>query len=212
MRWILYMLFVLGCGAAGATGLAEAVGQGGEQEVPSREGGGLGHRSLAEPRDHCFAVGPLVSAADAGKLQEAMAEAGIAAVQREKEVESGWDYWVYIPAPPSARAAARLLEELSSSGVESVLIADGELEGAIALGIFPDQGGALERHAFLSSLGYDARIHHMQRWAREYWLLADEVPDERWWQEVLSDIPKGIVREKIYPGVCKTVASPKRIP
>ena len=212
MRWILFVLLALNAPpTVFAVELPEASGPKG---APRSDDAWQGSRSVddMEPETHCFAVGPLVSSVQASKFESAMRAGGIAARKVENEVESGWDYWVYIPPPPSARATARLLEELSSSGIESFLIADGELEGAIAMGVFPDEDGALERHLWLSNLGYDTHLYHMQRWAREYWLLADEIPDERRWRDVLKGLPRGIVQEKIYPRACKTVASPQRIP
>lgn len=218
MRWILFVLLALN--VPPLVFAVESPETGGRDGVPDGAGVLHGGDALRERQGsaggdaqaHCFAVGPLVSSLQASKLESAMNAGGIAARKVEKEVESGWDYWVYIPPPPSARATARLLEELSSSGIESFLIADGELEGAIAMGVFPDEDGALERHLWLSNLGYDTRIYHMQRWAREYWLLAEQIPDERRWRQVLQEFPRGIVQEKIYPRACKTVASPRRIP
>ena len=217
MRWFFFMLLALTALpvvlADDSSGVSKADDvQDGEVKSQSDEAWWSGRSDNDVGAEaHCFAVGPLVSSVQASELESAMAADGIAAKKVEREVESGWDYWVYIPPPPSARATARLLEELKSSGIESFLIADGELEGAIAMGIFPDEAGARERHASLSSLGYDMRIYHMQRWAREYWLLAEEIPDERLWRKMLKEFPRDIVREKIYPRACKAVASPMRI-
>lgn len=174
------------------------IDNGGSQSLSEAAGGG------------CIVVGPLASVALADRLQEALEGEGVAAKRMIREVDSGSDYWVHLQLQPSARATARLLEELKANGRESFVVSEGDLEGAIALGIYSDEEEAKANLSVLTASGYEAGIYRMQRRAREYWLLADGKPEN----ELLSAIPDFYqseeVPQKISRSSCKTVASAMR--
>lgn len=155
----------------------------------------------------CLLVGPLASVAIMERFQAAMQEKGIAAQQMIREVDSGSDYWVHLELQPSARATARLLEELKANGHESFVVSEGDLEGVIALGIYSDEQDARENLSMLTASGYDASIYRMQRRAREYWLLVDGKPGGESWNAVSDVLQLEEVPQKMSRSTCKTVAS-----
>ncbi|MCK9506551.1 MAG: hypothetical protein M0Q95_20535 [Porticoccaceae bacterium] len=167
--------------------------------------------ALPERRDvSCFLVGPLVSAKVADQVASRFKETGLAVDSGWREVESGADYWVYLPPQPSPRATTRLLQELKANQIDSFLVFEGDLEGAIALSVFNEKENAKNFQGRMFSLGYDAEIHKMQRWIREYWLLSEAVPRGEQWQQIIKPFESDGIQQKMSRRSCKTVASAMR--
>jgi hypothetical protein len=170
-----------------------------------------GAQNLPERRElACFVVGPLASIDVANNLGSQMKIQGLPVESMWREVENGADYWVYLSPLPSNRAAARLLQELSANNIDSFLVSEGELEGAIALNVFSDEREAKALQRRMESLGYEAKIHQMGRWAREYWLLSERIPSGEEWQAVAAVVEDNEIPQKMSRRSCKTVASAMR--
>lgn len=168
-------------------------------------------QSLPERRElACFVVGPLASIAVANNLGSQMKIQGLPVESMWREVENGADFWVYLSPLPSNRAAARLLQELSANDIDSFLVSEGELEGAIALNVFSDEREAKILQRRMERLGYEAKIHQMGRWAREYWLLSERVPSGAEWQAIAAVAEDNEIPQKMSRRSCKTVASAMR--
>jgi hypothetical protein len=186
--------------------LAEVGGQPAQPVLTEATG-----NALPERRDvACFIVGPLVSANVANQIAQGFQGAGFTVDSGWREVESGVDYWVYLPSQPSPRATTRLLQELKANQIDSFLVFEGDLEGAIALSVVNEEEEAKHLQARMFSLGYDAEIHKMQRWIREYWLLSDSIPDGGLWQQLVQPLETDAIQQKISRRSCKTVASAMR--
>lgn len=158
----------------------------------------------------CYLVGPLVSQAVADEVAAAFRVLGYSLESRWREVESGWDYWVYLPVQPSTRATSRLIQELSANEIDSFVISEGDLEGALAVGVFSVEENAGRQRERLEAMGYEAKIYPVQRWIREYWLLTENPPSPEDWRNLISLIPNEELPQKMSRRSCKTVASALR--
>lgn len=158
----------------------------------------------------CFLVGPLISQAVADEVAAALGVMTQSAQTHWREVESDVDYWVYLPAQPSTRATSRLIQELSANEIDSFVISEGDLEGALAVGVFSVKENAERQMQRLESMGYESGIHPVQRWIREYWLLSEDTPSPDEWRKITNSISNEELPQKMSRRSCKTVASALR--
>jgi hypothetical protein len=117
---------------------------------------------------------------------------------------------VYLPAQPSTRATSRLIQELSANEIDSFVISEGDLEGALAVGVFSVKENAEKQKQRLESMGYESGIHPVQRWIREYWLLSEDTPSPEDWRKITNSISNEELPQKMSRRSCKTVASALR--
>lgn len=155
----------------------------------------------------CLVVGPLGSMDQVLKLEQRIGEAGFLPLRKSRQLESGADYWVFLQAQPSSRATTRLLQELRANGIDSFVVAEGELEGAIGVGIYSDQQSAEARLSRLEGLGYSVGIHEMQRWIKQYWVLVENDKPSVSWGVLKDRLKEQSTPQKIYSSSCQTVAS-----
>ncbi len=198
-------------GALGATDpgvrtlvlLGEAQPESGEVERRDEES-----HSLPQRREQaCFLVGPLVSMATAEAIAGQLESSGLTLEKRWREVAGGVDYWVHLPPQPSMRATTRVLQELKANNIDSFVFSEGELDGAIALGVYSDQAAAETQRQRFVELGYDASVYGMERLLREYWLLSDTVPDPGALDGLTQILGDREIGQNISPRSCLAVAS-----
>jgi hypothetical protein len=115
-------------------------------------------------RRHCERIGPFDSRAGA---EAATARAGgldLAAQVRVRSVVEGTpDHQVFLPPLPSLDRARLRVRELRALGVDSFVMDDGGLEGAISIGLFTGRERAEARREEVSELGYEVRIRTLER-------------------------------------------------
>ncbi len=92
---------------------------------------------------------------------------------------------VYIEPLLSAQSAQREFRVLQASGVDSFIIADGELQNGISLGVFQTEENAQVQQARIERLGYSAKTRQVMVEERRYSLVVggavlDALPDEYW--------------------------------
>lgn len=158
----------------------------------------------------CFLVGPLVSQTAANDVATTFTALDYPIQSRWREVESGFDYWVFLPVQPSVRATSRLIQELSANEIDSFVIAEGDLEGALAVGVFGVKDNAARQQERLETMGYEAKIHPVQRWIREYWLMTESTPSPEDWRAIMNSVSNEELPQKMSRRSCKTVASALR--
>lgn len=119
----------------------------------------------------CGMLGPFGEQVSARQVQGRLSDTGIDAELQSRDVVVRKDLWVHIPPLPTREAALRLLRELQAKGVDSFLIANGELERGISLGIFsrPDSAESVARQQ--RQQGYEVAIQPLPRHQTEYWLM-----------------------------------------
>jgi len=90
------------------------------------------------------------------------------------------DYWLYLSPLISRQVALQQIDGLRAQGIDSYLIAQGELNNGISLGLFPrpEQADRLRRR--LQEAGYQPQLLELSRTQRRYWLrlLAGQPPIE----------------------------------
>ncbi len=159
----------------------------------------------------CVRIGPVPGSRQAQALGDRLRGEGLQPQSLWRETESGADYWVYLPARPSPRATTRVLQELQANGINSYVFSEGELKGAISLGVYGSEEVAREQQSQFARLGYDASVAVMTRKRREYWLLLPGTSQRR--QDLAASIAAeaGYVAKNVEAS-CKTVASGSDFP
>ncbi|WP_049630933.1 SPOR domain-containing protein [Cellvibrio sp. pealriver] len=140
--------------------------------------------------DLCTMIGPYNQLLQAEYALEHLVSLGIAAHITPVEIKEGELYWVYLPPEMSEREALRRLYELQSKGIESHIIAKGELTNGISFGRFADYVQAEARAAEIKNLGYGVDIKMLPKMIQEIWLVIepgfDEKVGESVWATLLS--------------------------
>lgn len=176
-------------------------------EDVTAEGSALA-RALPQRREAlCFLIGPLASMAKAETFAQRLEESDMTLERRWREISIGSDYWVYLPQLPSVRATTRTLQELKARDIDGFIFSEGEMKGAIALAVFTDLGAAEAKKETFISMGYDARLQKMDRLAREYWLMSDNMPRPGMMDTLMNSEDLGEIPQKISRRDCKIVAS-----
>lgn len=126
-------------------------------------------------------------------LSERLKAAGVNPSLVEEVVEAPGPIMVYILPFDSAREAALELNVLRRESIESFIIADGDLQNGISVGVFSTSQNALTRAAQIQALGYQTGEYQysveQSRYAlylpsRESLSLAEE-----YWRELQTDFP-----------------------
>jgi hypothetical protein len=120
----------------------------------------------AEPEPVCWTAGPLPAEADADALRAQLAAGDFRARLRAEKVREPKDYWVYIPAMPTA-AARRIVAEFDALGVSDYYVGNGNY---ISLGIYSGKGKAQQRLDHIRALGFDAVLDQRYRTLNTRWL------------------------------------------
>lgn len=90
----------------------------------------------------------------------------------------GFDYMVYVAPAPSRELAMRALRELEAMGVDSHIVSEGELTGAVSLGIHALREEADRLSAQIAGWGYDVVMKDVPRSRVSYWVVG-EARDDR---------------------------------
>lgn len=126
--------------------------------------------SPATLNETCMYLGSFDSIEEAETLRQRLAGLNIESVAQQEEAESGQDYWVYLPPLASRDASLRQLKELQARQIDSFLIAEGDLENGISLGIFPRRESAISVMERLVAAGYEPAMRELLRDQRSYWI------------------------------------------
>jgi hypothetical protein len=123
----------------------------------------------------CVAVGPFDQFDEVEALRdEILAQGGNAEVV-EEEIAAQPDYLVYIATTGSRVVARRLREELKAQAIDSHIIAGGELQDALSVGVFSRERHARAQYERVSALGYEAKLRDLPRRQTVYHLMTDRV-------------------------------------
>lgn len=143
--------------------------------------------------DQCLLVGPFAQRQEVDNLVFKLGALNVEAAVKSREEEVSSSFWVYLPPLLSEKAAARKLQELKSSGVDSFIFQDGELKNGISLGFFAARENALKRQQELAKAGYKTRIFSAPNLVRTYWVqmpaAAQRALAESFWKELSASNP-----------------------
>ena len=123
----------------------------------------------------CVAMGPFEALEQATALKADVEAQGGRAEIVEEELDHGADYLVYIVSPGSRAGARRMLKELQDQSIEGHIIAGGELENSLSVGVFTRERLARAQRERVAGLGYDVQLELLPRRSTAYRLLADRV-------------------------------------
>lgn len=141
----------------------------------------------------CLLVGPFAQQREVDNLVFKLGALNVAAAVKSREEEVSSSFWVYLPPLLSEKAAARKLQELKSSGIDSFIFQDGELKNGISLGFFAARENALKRQRELAKAGYKTRIFSAPNLVRTYWVqmpaAAQRALADSFWKDLGASNP-----------------------
>ena len=167
----------------------------------------------ADPQQalYCAQIGPFRNEEDARNFATANSQRMSLTVD-VRQVAAAPDYRVFLPPFASKELATSTQETLRAAfaannlTIDTYLVPRGELENSIALGLFSEQGNALNVQRQMQSLGYQVVVRTEEKQASEVWVLAKDIESEanftqQWAQMRLS-------RSYIDAGekLCETIA------
>ena len=130
--------------------------------------------SAAEPAVRpkvCADVGPYVDQAQAQQLLQQLLARNVNTKLREEKNLVDSDNWVLIPPLGSRKEALKLLRRLQGNKIDSYLITEGEFSNGISLGLFKKPESAQGVLANMSTAGYEAEVHQINRYESQYWVV-----------------------------------------
>ncbi len=107
----------------------------------------------------CMLSGPFVSLDRARELADRIGALGVSVDFLTETTESPGSIMVYTGPFASAQQAQRELRVLQSSGIDSFVVADGELANAISLGVFRTLENARTQQDRIEQLGYQTQTY-----------------------------------------------------
>lgn len=129
----------------------------------------------ADSPQACVAVGPFDDLNQVEALRDEILGQGGKAEVVEEEIARKPDYLVYIHTTGSRVVARRLREELKGQAIDSHIIAGGNLQDALSVGVFSREHLARAQYDRVSGLGYEATLRLLPRRRTVYHLVTDRV-------------------------------------
>ena len=161
---------------------------------------------LADEQSGCIFLGDFQSKDDAEVFRQRLAGLEIHATTTEVTAVSGTDYWVYLPPLASKSASLLQLKELQARQVDSFIIAEGELENGISLGIFPHHDSAASVIARLTEAGYEPALRTISRNHRSFWVRIDPQWVRLFDEALLASLATGFDGLRHVVGSCEAVS------
>jgi len=131
-------------------------------------------QKVAPKKSHppaCFTLGPFTKASAVSRSTKALKAWGVAIDSREVSKRTPKNYWVYLPASKSYRAAKRKVRALQKKGLADLFImGNGSHKNAISLGLFKQEATADERLMQVKKLGLNAVLETQYRLSKQTWL------------------------------------------
>jgi hypothetical protein len=140
----------------------------------SERASGLVLEDFSPRTERCHAWGPYRDRPSAERAKLEIRRNDVAAWAGRLETPGeGFDYMVYVVPAPSRELAMRTLRELEAMGVESHIVTQGELAGAVSLGIHALEEEAEQVRAQIQDWGYDVVVKQVPRSRVSYWVVGE---------------------------------------
>lgn len=160
----------------------------------------------------CVALGRFSSATEAEQLRQRLLVLDIAAAVRVRDMVVGTDYWLVMPVVGGEQEAVSQLSALQERGVDSFLIARGEMAGQLSLGVFTREDYAQLRREQLQESGYAVSVHALSKTEQQFIVEvggeARRLVDQAMLSRLRADFPS--LQHQYQP--CAGVANGSRIP
>lgn len=141
----------------------------------------------ATPR--CLSFGPFPSPADMRRVMNALQPVAGHLQVRETRSAQLRGYRVFLPAFPTRQAALETARELVARGLtDYYVVAAGDEQNTISLGLFRDLANAERRRDQVRALGVEPRLEPRTEENSQWWLDA-AVPENFDWREALRTFP-----------------------
>ena len=142
----------------------------------------------------CFTLGPFADKKAAGAASAELRTVGATTSSRVANERRTRGYWVYLPSQDSREAALQKAESLAANGFSDYfVVADGQHDNAISLGLFTLKKGSERRVAKLKSMGFNAKVEVRFTDLSVYWLDYEIDHDLDWPAFIKENFPKGRV-------------------
>ncbi len=133
---------------------------------------------MVDETERCYSLGPFKQLSDAESVMSNIKARGLSVSRQSKTKQIEKSHWVYLPPFVNHEAAVRTARELAKQGIEDYfVIASGENENAISLGLYSKAESAARRLNHIRSLGYEPVQETRYSEDTEYWLDYREVGD-----------------------------------
>jgi hypothetical protein len=146
--------------------------------------------SRVETAEFCMMIGPYGELLQAEYALEHLEALGAHAHITPIDINDGEIYWVYLKPEASEKEALRRLYELQKKGIESHVIAKGNLANGISFGQFGDFAQAQAKSLEIKNEGYVVEIKMLPKVIQETWVVLSagsaEKIDESVWLELLT--------------------------
>lgn len=127
-------------------------------------------RPGAAAPEACYTIGPLPTLLAQQRAEERL-EPFASQIRRRRTAadrERGW--WVYLPADERGEAL-ELTRLLADRGVEDYyVVAGGEFENAVSVGLYRDRDNARARQAQIRSLGFEPEMEIRREEVPQFWV------------------------------------------
>lgn len=155
----------------------------------------------------CVISGPFETRNEAELLADQVSSLGLDTAVFSRKTETSGSIMVYIEPFVSAQEAQRELRVLQSSGVDSFVIADGELDNGISLGVFRTRQNALTQQVRIERLGYETNTRQFMVEEDEFYVnsgggVLDALADD-YWANIANEYKDISIEQK----ACNEVAS-----
>lgn len=119
----------------------------------------------------CYSMGPFVSNAAAISAKNKIAAMTLGTSVRMFSRTNAISYWVYLPKFKSYDQAKKVADSMRNKGYKDYyIVASGDNENAVSLGLFKEQSGAERRRNRVVKLGYAAKIETKFKTTDLYWI------------------------------------------
>lgn len=170
-------------------------------------------RSLAQDaRRQCSVVTGFGDLVQANDFAASARVAGLQTLVRREETSQPPQFRVYLPPTPSREIANLTLEDLSDRlaaaelAIETYLITRGELENAVALGVYPTRAAAQQVRSQVLQLGYTPFLEELRAAEGEIQVILrppdSEQVDEAEWLDLSAE--NGALSR--FENLCQTIA------
>jgi len=141
--------------------------------------------------NRCFSIGPFSTQADMRKALTSLTPLVKHIQSRETREIQPRGFWVYLPPQPTREQALRVARELSGKGVRDYyVVAAGDRQNTISLGLFKDQTNAEKRRVTIAELGFEPQLIARTEELPVYWLdIAQKPQNSLDWR---SEVPRSV--------------------
>jgi hypothetical protein len=118
----------------------------------------------------CYTIGPLPTLLAQQRASDRLGPFTSRLNVRQTEADRDRGWWVYLPAG-NRNDALTLTRELAASGVEDYyVVAGGNLENAVSVGLYESIDNARERQRRIRALGFNAQLEVRRETVPQFWV------------------------------------------